>query len=111
MYVLMFLFTEPLDASASSEDPLAGLPERLWAGRTRAMRVTVEDVEDEEDAANRRSDMQDSTGNDEDLFGPCEAEPEDELTAISMWDRLMEYVLREAQASGAQIKRIYANTG
>lgn len=67
----------------------ASIQEQVWAGRTRRTRVTIEEVDDEEEEG-----MGGVHHPSEDEDDGLEMEPE-EYTAISDWDRLQEDNLRE----------------
>lgn len=74
-----------VDSTPIAEAGIQLLQERLWAGRTRAGRTRVDEVDDAEELRDS-GDGTDTSSDSED----SDAEQSELYTAISAWDRLRE---------------------
>lgn len=83
-------------------EAIAAVQQRVWAGRTRAVRV--EDAEDEEEDEQLRD-----GASSEDELDPRERDDET-YEAISAWDRIREIIERKGGKSGALSDQVYMNT-
>lgn len=69
--------------------------QRAWEGRTRYRQPTVADADEEDEPL-----LAEPSSDEDTDFADLEAEKEEQYTAISVWDELVESLLREGLISG-----------